>query len=261
MDINQAEEAAKALELGKKALDAGHLEKAVKWLEKSLRMKKTAEAETLLACAQKGLARKEAKENPERVTPPSAKDERPFTPEQEECCKKVLSAKSHYESLSIERTANTEEIKRSYRKLALRLHPDKCSAPGADEAFKKVSRAFKILSDPDERAHYDRYGEADNSIGGAAGVHNPFRHNDFQEMDAEDIFRFFMSGQVPGGARFHHFGGRRHNVYYQQQDINGGIAFQQIYSSLFSFMFDFLEFKLYKKKQNPTKKNNHIIIW
>ena len=158
-DLNQHEEAAKALEFGKKALDAGQMDKAVKMLEKSLRMRKTAEAEALLTCAKKGVARAEAKKNPEPVTPAANPvSDRPYTKEQENACRVILESKTHYETLSIEKTASMEEIKKAYRKLALRFHPDKCSAPKADEAFKKISKAFKVLLDPDERAHYDRYG-------------------------------------------------------------------------------------------------------
>ncbi|ACO67980.1 predicted protein, partial [Micromonas commoda] len=64
----------------------------------------------------------------------------------------------YYKILGIERGATDDEIKKAYRKTALKLHPDKCQATGADEVFKQVSRAFACLSDADKKAAYDRYG-------------------------------------------------------------------------------------------------------
>lgn len=239
VDIPQHEEAEKALQLGKKALDAGQLDRAVKLLEKSLRMRKTAEAETLLACAKKGLARQEAKNNPEPVTP-SAKPERPYTQEQVQACKVILEAKTHYETLSVSKTATEEEIKKQYRKLALKFHPDKNSAPGADEAFKKISKAFKVLLDPQERAHYDRYGDREN-VPQPMHRHHPGGVN-IHEMDMDDLFRFFATGGAFGGPGFrvHHMGGRPF-VYqrHHNQGLDTGFSLQPLVSLLVMFFFLF----------------------
>lgn len=66
---------------------------------------------------------------------------------------------AHYRVLQIPTEANEGQIKKAYRKLALKLHPDKNSAPHADEAFKAVGLAYATLSDPQKRHIYDRYGE------------------------------------------------------------------------------------------------------
>ncbi|EIE27752.1 DnaJ-domain-containing protein [Coccomyxa subellipsoidea C-169] len=123
---------------------------------------------------------------------------------------KITRTKDYYQILSIERSATDDEIKRSYRKLALKLHPDKCAVPGADEAFKAVSRAFSCLSDAQKRAAYDRYGEETPGMSGranGAGPGHPFAQ---QEFDPEELFNMFFNGGFGGtrGPVFRtHFGG------------------------------------------------------
>lgn len=76
--------------------------------------------------------------------------------------------------------------------LALKLHPDKNSAPGAEDAFKAVGKAFAILSDPDKRAHYDRYGDSAPQSGGGSQAQQRRYQND--EVSPEDIFNMFFGG-------------------------------------------------------------------
>jgi molecular chaperone DnaJ len=76
-----------------------------------------------------------------------------------------------YELLGVPSTAGPEEIKRAYRKRARELHPDTNPDPTAEEKFKEVARAYEVLSDPDARARYDRYGE--EGVAGAATT-DPF---------------------------------------------------------------------------------------
>ena len=108
-----------------------------------------------------------------------------------------MAKRDYYEVLMVERTANEVEIKRSYRKLALELHPDR--NPGdkqAEEKFKEASEAYGVLSDADKRALYDRFGHQGLSgAGGPAG-----------QQDMQDIFSQFgdIFGDLFGGG-----GGRR----------------------------------------------------
>jgi len=88
-----------------------------------------------------------------------------------------------YETLGIEKTATEKEIKKQYRKLAVKHHPDK----GGDEAkFKEISAAYEILSDPDKREKYDKYGLEGVADEGGGG------------RDANDLFSMFFGG---GGGR------------------------------------------------------------
>ena len=78
-----------------------------------------------------------------------------------------MSKRDYYEILSVTRTATEQEIKSSYRKLALKYHPDRNpNNPDAEERFKEVSEAYAILADYEKRAVYDRYGHA--GLGSAA---------------------------------------------------------------------------------------------
>jgi len=113
---------------------------------------------------------------------------------------RIRRAKGHYEVLGCERGAGDDVVKKAYRKLALKLHPDKCPAAHADEAFKKVGQAFSCLSDPQRRAYYDRTGREPGEMprrGGGGGMH-PGAGGFHGEFDAEEIFNMFFNGMGPG---------------------------------------------------------------
>ncbi|HET7179029.1 MAG TPA: DnaJ domain-containing protein, partial [Chryseosolibacter sp.] len=100
-----------------------------------------------------------------------------------------MSAKrDYYEILGVEKNATAEEIKKAYRKVAIKYHPDK--NPGdkeAEEKFKEAAEAYEVLSSAEKKAQYDRYGHA--RAGGGYGGH---------AMNMEDIFSQF--GDIFGGG-------------------------------------------------------------
>lgn len=108
-----------------------------------------------------------------------------------------MAKRDYYEILEISKNASAEEIKKAYRKMAIKYHPDK--NPGdkvAEEKFKEAAEAYEILSDDNKRARYDQYGHA--GVGGNGG----FGGGGFGGgMNMEDIFSQF--GDIFGG----HFGG------------------------------------------------------
>lgn len=141
---------------------------------------------------------------------------RGFTPEQEAGAKKILLAakKSHYEVLGIARDADEDAIKRAYKKLALKFHPDKNSAPSAEAAFKAISTANDTLGDLQKREIYDQVGHdaamnnngMDGGGGGFPGGFHGFRRGGgggvhVHEINPEDIFNLFFQGGVPGGMQ------------------------------------------------------------
>jgi molecular chaperone DnaJ len=105
----------------------------------------------------------------------------------------------YYEVLQVERTASDTELKASYRRLAMQYHPDRNpNNPEAEEKFKACSEAYQVLSDPDKRAAYDRYGHA--GVGaGAAG--NPFAGGPFAQGDLGDIFGDLFGEMFNMGSR------------------------------------------------------------
>src|SRR5882757_1227711 len=108
----------------------------------------------------------------------------------------------YYEVLTVSRDASDQELKTAYRKLAMQHHPDRNpDNPAAEEKFKECSEAYQVLSDPEKRAAYDRYGHAAFQ-GGGPGAGNPFNGGGFGgAQDLGDIFgdlfgeMFNMGGQ------------------------------------------------------------------
>ena len=114
-----------------------------------------------------------------------------------------MEKRDYYEVLGVSKSADATEIKKAYRKLALKYHPDK--NPGdkmAEEKFKEAAEAYDVLSNPDKRARYDQFGHA--GMGGAAGNGGPF--GGFGgSMSMDDIFSMF--GDIFGGRGGGGFGG------------------------------------------------------
>lgn len=115
----------------------------------------------------------------------------------------MTKKRDYYEVLSVSRESSEEEIKRAYRKLAVKFHPDKNpNDPHAEEKFKELGEAYDVLMDSNKRAAYDRFGHAafaHGTAGRPGGFHDPF-----------DIFReVFGAGGGAGGIFETFFGGGR----------------------------------------------------
>ncbi|KAJ7180732.1 hypothetical protein C8R46DRAFT_1070421 [Mycena filopes] len=234
MESNR-EEATRCLSIAQKHLTAANYPSARKFAQKSLSLFETPEAVRLLASINSaaesaGGAGPTASSSTTETHPSAAGaknrtagsskgkgngtaggiggEKREYTAEQGAVVRRVRACKvtEYYEILSVKRDCEEAEVKKAYRKLALALHPDKNGAPGADEAFKLVSKAFQVLSDPQKRSIYDRSGSdpEDRSSG------MPSRSSGFQsfngggggfegELSPEDLFNMFFGGGGGGG--------------------------------------------------------------
>lgn len=122
-----------------------------------------------------------------------------------------MKYKDYYQCLGVARDAKTEDIKKAYRRLARKYHPDVSKEPGAEEKFKEVNEAHDVLSDPDKRAAYDQLGyyqpgqdfRPPPGWGGRAGAEG------FAGMDFSDLFsQMFGGAGQPGGRHAHGFRSR-----------------------------------------------------
>jgi len=125
-------------------------------------------------------------------------------------------AEDYYQLLGVDKKATAEEIKKAYRKLAFKWHPDKNpnNKAQAEEKFKKISEAYAVLSDPGKRKEYDLYGSADQ-------FRQKFSQEDiFRNFDLNDLLRGFGFDFTGGGGRAKSFSGssRRRGSFQQSFD-------------------------------------------
>jgi molecular chaperone DnaJ len=126
--------------------------------------------------------------------------------------------RDYYEVLRIQRSANKEDIKNSYRKLALQYHPDRNKSPGAEEKFKEISEAYAVLSDDEKRKRYDTYGHV--------GAEEVFRGS---EANFDEVFKDMGFGgfrdifeQIFGGGGRGGFGSARNDPFGFGFSFGGG---------------------------------------
>jgi molecular chaperone DnaJ len=113
----------------------------------------------------------------------------------------ATTERDYYEVLGVPRTATEAEIKRAFRALAREVHPDVSEAPDAEQRFKEAVEAYEVLSDPDRRATYDRFGRAGLRRGGFEPV--------FDFGSLSDVFAAFFGEDLLGGGTMRQRGGQR----------------------------------------------------
>ncbi|CAG00541.1 unnamed protein product, partial [Tetraodon nigroviridis] len=129
---------------------------------------------------------------------------------------RIKNCKDFYEILGVPKDASEEDLKKAYRKLALKFHPDKNFAPGATDAFKgltcprppptAIGNAYAVLSNPEKRQQYDQYGDqpaafsAPEHSSRSRPAHYRTFHRDFEaDISPEELFNIFFGGRFPTG--------------------------------------------------------------
>ncbi|OAD59381.1 DnaJ like protein subfamily B member 12 [Eufriesea mexicana] len=225
MDSNK-DEAERCMELAELYLREKKYEEAEKFVRKAQKLYPTKEAEDVLAkvimmskqnqkSESEPTVRKRQAAPKESIYTQACSD---YTKEQLEHVKRIKKCKDYYEILGVSKDATDSEIKKTYKKLALQLHPDKNKAPGAAEAFKAIGNAVAILTDVEKRKQYDMYGPEEERMQ-SAQTHQNHSHNytrGFEtDITAEELFSMFFGGGFPQQE----FYMRRSGRWARQQDV------------------------------------------
>ncbi|XP_030637790.1 dnaJ homolog subfamily C member 18 [Chanos chanos] len=164
-------------------------------------------------------------------------DKKTYTEEQRQGVLRIKRCKDFYEILGVPKDASDDDLKKAYRKLALRFHPDKNFAPGATDAFKAIGNAYAVLSNPEKRKQYNQYGDQGPAEAAgqstaqprqAYGHHRTF-HRDFEpDITPEEVFNIFFGGRFPtgnihvytnrGASYSHFYQPRRRRVYERHEE-------------------------------------------
>ncbi|XP_029305340.1 dnaJ homolog subfamily B member 12a [Cottoperca gobio] len=240
MDSNK-DEAERCIKIAINAVNNNQLDKARKFLEKAQRLFPTNQAKNLLeSLTQNGkppgengssvngegpnMRQRSHGEEPDVSARGATDTAKPYTADQMDAVRKIKSCKDYYQILAVEKTASEEDLKKAYRKLALKFHPDKNHAPGATEAFKAIGNAYAVLSNTEKRRQYDQYGEEKS---------HPTRqrhHRDFEaDISPEDLFNMFFGGGFPSSNVHVYRNGRMHFAHNNRQERreqqrDGGLA-------------------------------------
>uniref|UniRef100_R7W982 Chaperone protein dnaJ 49 n=1 Tax=Aegilops tauschii TaxID=37682 RepID=R7W982_AEGTA len=157
---------------------------------------------------------------------------RMYTEEQLEVVHQIKKhTRDYYKILGLEKDCTVEDVRKAYRKLSLKVHPDKNKAPGAEDAFKAVSKAFQCLSDAESRKRFDLVGSDEPPAYNRRAASTARSYNGFYEddIDPDEIFRnFFFGGMAPATTRqfgqfgtFHFRTGGMHHAHGAQQGSGG----------------------------------------
>lgn len=244
------EESDRLIEKAKLCLRSGRKEKALQLLYEAQKIYPSTRARVLIdAIVKNGYTPPDDERtytpppgwrNADENVPPSAPHQRPstqeraeastddkksYTEEQRQGVLRIKKCRDFYEILGVPKDASDEDLKKAYRKLALRFHPDKNCAPGATDAFKAIGNAYAVLSNPEKRQQYDEYGDqgpAETSSQPSAQPRQAYaRHRSFTrdfepDISPEELFNIFFGGRFPtGNIHVYTNGGASYAHYYQ----------------------------------------------
>ncbi|XP_030011939.1 dnaJ homolog subfamily B member 12a [Sphaeramia orbicularis] len=240
MDSNK-DEAERCIKIALNAISNNQSDKARKFLEKAQRLFPTDQAKNLLESLGQNGKPPDTNGSPMNGDGPTMRHRghaeesdtsgqgatdsaKSYTAEQLEAVRKIKSCKDYYQILGVEKSASEDDLKKAYRKLALKFHPDKNHAPGATEAFKAIGNAYAVLSNAEKRRQYDQYGEE------RTHTTRQRHHREFEaDISPEDLFNMFFGGGFPSSNVHVYRNGRMHFAHQNRQERreqqrDGGLA-------------------------------------
>ncbi|XP_011071440.1 chaperone protein dnaJ 49-like [Sesamum indicum] len=231
------DEALKCVSIAKDAIAAGNQQRALKFLGIAARLNKNLPLDNLFAACKNLDSFDASSDDVKKVFKVKGdmglvngdgvlKGEKNYTEEHVDLVWQIKSKKDYYLILGLERSCSVEEIRKAYRKLSLKVHPDKNKAPGSEEAFMKVSKAFKCLSDDESRRQYDEmglvdefeYNEQNSGTQTWRRTGSDFSDGDF---DPDEVFTAFIGHRDMFG-NVHLYRHRTTNAGYHQTESSGG---------------------------------------
>ncbi|XP_070284565.1 dnaJ homolog subfamily B member 12-like [Myotis yumanensis] len=238
MESNK-DEADRCVSIALKAIQSNQPDEALRFLEKAQRLYPTPHVRALIESLNQKPQSAGDQPQPTDMThathrkesgsdAPSANGEaggggeptKGYTADQVAAVKRVKQCKDHYEILGVSRGASEEDLKKAYRKLALKFHPDKNHAPGATEAFKAIGTAYAVLSNPEERKQYDQLGDDKSQVARHGHGHGDFHRGFEADISPEDLFNMFFGGGFPS-SNIHVYSNSRMYYNYQQRENQG----------------------------------------
>ncbi|KAM9327266.1 dnaJ homolog subfamily B member 12 [Gastrophryne carolinensis] len=231
MESNR-DEAERCMSIALGAIKSQNAEKALRFLEKAQRLYPTERARGLIESLTKNSQPNGQPESTEPSNPRLRKNAaegtraangeaggetgKGYTQEQLDAVKRIKQCKDYFEILGVTREATDDDLKKSYRKLALKFHPDKNHAPGATEAFKAIGNAYAVLSNPEKRKQYEQFGE--ERVNASRHGHSDFHRGFEADISPEDLFNMFFGGGFPSSNVHVYSNGRMRYTYTQRQD-------------------------------------------
>lgn len=149
----------------------------------------------------------------------------------------VMAAKDYYQLLGVSRDATDREIKKAFRALAVKYHPDKNKAKDAEDRFREIAKAYKVLSDKEKRKRYDRFGDEESSSSGfESGSGQHFNFNEFfRDFDEAFSFHQHQHQGYDDNRRHNHNHNENHNGNHYNNHFR---AHRQSHGHQFGFNFD-----------------------
>ena len=176
---------------------------------------------------------------------------------EDEACEKIINNKDYYDILGITKETSNDDIKKAYKKLAIKFHPDKNKSPKAEEAFKKIATAYQTLTDPKKRELFDKYGSEEEYREKVYQERQQAYEDDFDPYDIFDMFFGNIDPEMLRRQRRRYARAHAHNV-----QINPKVAKFLPFIQLIPIflMGDFNEFP-YQYTYDVVINRNYIDMW